>query len=226
MEKEIMLETVLQYLSEKRFASLRALLSDQQSADLAELFDEIDREKLIVLYRILPKELASEVFVEMSPEQAKLLIDSFSDFELRETLNELYTDDTVDLIEEMPFAVGYGQCDQVVLIKHTRHALSVVTRFGKDHVFFHDIADDGIGFRKQKVFGGDKPDQTARRVHNVSGINGFFINRNRADMVERLGNRHRLFQSDVFGGHNASDTVIGVLEKFVDLPPHGRRSHF
>ncbi len=102
MEKEIMLETVLQYLSEKRFASLRALLSDQQSADLAELFDEIDREKLIVLYRILPKELASEVFVEMSPEQAKLLIDSFSDFELRETLNELYTDDTVDLIEEMP----------------------------------------------------------------------------------------------------------------------------
>lgn len=102
MEKEIMLETVLDHLAEKRFAALRTLLSEQQSADLAELFDEIEREKLIVLYRLLPKELASEVFVEMSAERAKLLIDSFSDFELRETLNELYTDDTVDLIEEMP----------------------------------------------------------------------------------------------------------------------------
>lgn len=102
MEMSVMKETVLQHLNEKRFASLRALLTEQNPADLAELFDELGKEKLVVLYRILPKELASEVFVEMSAEQAKLLIDSFSDFELKETLNELYTDDTVDLIEEMP----------------------------------------------------------------------------------------------------------------------------
>ena len=89
-------------LDAHRFAAARELLVAEKPADIADLFDGIGKERLVLLYRILPKELAAEVFVEMSTEQAKLLIDSFSDFELRETLNEMYTDDTADLIEEMP----------------------------------------------------------------------------------------------------------------------------
>ena len=70
--------------------------------DIAEMFEEIPKNQFAILYRILPKELAADVFVELDPDFQKVLIEAFSDKELREVLDELYMDDTVDLIEEMP----------------------------------------------------------------------------------------------------------------------------
>ena len=66
---------------------------------------QLPEDRLPLLYRLLPKELAAEVFVEMEPEEQELLIKSFSDTELKEVLEELYVDDTVDIIEEMPASV-------------------------------------------------------------------------------------------------------------------------
>ena len=71
-------------------------------SDVAELFEEIADERLPRLFRLLPKELAAETFVEMQPEQQELLIRGFSDAELRAVVEELYVDDAVDLVEEMP----------------------------------------------------------------------------------------------------------------------------
>src|SRR5699024_3767785 len=71
-------------------------------SDLAALLNELDEKKLPLVFRLLSKELAAEAFVEMDPEQQELLIRGFSDTELREVLDELFVDDAVDIVEEMP----------------------------------------------------------------------------------------------------------------------------
>ena len=60
------------------------------------------QDKLPLLFRLLPKELAAETFVEMDPETQELLIQGFSDNELKDVVDELYVDDAVDIVEEMP----------------------------------------------------------------------------------------------------------------------------
>lgn len=71
-------------------------------ADIASVFDGLEESRLPLLFRLLPKELAAETFVEMEPDAQELLIRGFSDSELREVLDELYVDDAVDIVEEMP----------------------------------------------------------------------------------------------------------------------------
>ena len=95
-------EAVIKMMEEKQFSRLRELLSDFPAADLAELFLDIPDEKDPLLFRILPKEIAADVFVEMDTDAQERLLYSFSDHELGEVLSELYMDDTVDIIEEMP----------------------------------------------------------------------------------------------------------------------------
>ena len=81
------------------------MLSEMNEADIAAILAEIPEEKLPLVYRILPKELAAEVFVNMESDAQEILIRAFSDTELREVLDELYVDDAVDIIEEMPATV-------------------------------------------------------------------------------------------------------------------------
>lgn len=101
--KEISLvEQALVLLNEKKFAALRTLLEDQNPADINDIIDELSDEASVLLYRILPKELASEVFVEMDTDKQEFLINFFSDSQLKDVFDELYYDDTADIIEEMP----------------------------------------------------------------------------------------------------------------------------
>ena len=94
--------TLVVLLTEKKYATVRDILITMNPADIAWIFDEVEQERLPILFRLLPKELAAEAFVEMEPEAQELLIHSFSDNELREVLDELYVDDAVDIVEEMP----------------------------------------------------------------------------------------------------------------------------
>lgn len=100
-----MYEQVLALLEEKKYPELKAMLSEMNEADIAAIFADLPPEKLPLVYRILPKELAAEVFVNMESDAQELLIRAFSDNELREVLDELYVDDAVDIIEEMPATV-------------------------------------------------------------------------------------------------------------------------
>ena len=93
---------IVDYLEEKNFSQLKPLLSELEPADLAEIFSELEEKDVPILFRLLPKDLAAETFVEMNSSQQELLIKSFSDTELKLMLDELFVDDTVDLIEEMP----------------------------------------------------------------------------------------------------------------------------
>jgi magnesium transporter len=94
--------TLIKLLSEKKYYSLRDVLNTMNPADIAAIFDDMDQSQLPLLFRLLPKELAADTFVEMEPDAQELLIQGFSDSELKEVLDELYVDDAVDIVEEMP----------------------------------------------------------------------------------------------------------------------------
>jgi magnesium transporter len=87
---------------QKRYSDLRGLLLPMEAADIALLMEDLSEESMPLVFRLLPKELAAEVFVELDSDQQELLIRGFSNTELREVLDELYLDDMVDIVEEMP----------------------------------------------------------------------------------------------------------------------------
>ena len=99
---EIVQRAVLAMLEDKKYATLRDILATMNPSDVAGVFQDLEDKQIPVMFRLLPKELAAETFVEMEPEDQELLIRGFSDNELKEVLDELYVDDAADLVEEMP----------------------------------------------------------------------------------------------------------------------------
>ncbi len=99
---EIVEKALEKMFEEKKYAALRDILLVMNPSDIAELLGDLEEQRIAVLFRLLPKELAAESFVEMEPDVQELLIRSFSDNELKEIVDELYVDDAADLVEEMP----------------------------------------------------------------------------------------------------------------------------
>ena len=99
---EIMEKALLKMLEEKKYLPLREMLSTMNPSDVAGLFADLAEDRIPLAFRLLPKELAAETFVEMEPDAQELLIRSFSDNELKEIVDELYVDDAAALVEEMP----------------------------------------------------------------------------------------------------------------------------
>lgn len=95
------LDRLMELVQERKFRALREILTEMNEVDIAEFLDELDVEQEILVFRLLPKDLAAEVFSYLEEDQEKL-IGALSDRELREVLDELYLDDTVDLIEDLP----------------------------------------------------------------------------------------------------------------------------
>ena len=101
-----MFEEILELIAEKKYTRLRKLLVELNPADIAEIFEEAQLKDIPVIFRILQKELAAEVFAYLDSDMQQLLIEAFSDRELREVMDELFMDDTVDIIDEMPASVA------------------------------------------------------------------------------------------------------------------------
>lgn len=99
---EIVEKALAQMLDDKKYVALRDVLATMNPSDIAAVFAGFAEEKIPLLFRLLPKELAAETFVEMEPDAQELLIRGFSDNELKEVVDELYVDDAADLVEEMP----------------------------------------------------------------------------------------------------------------------------
>ncbi|MBE6958310.1 MAG: magnesium transporter [Ruminococcaceae bacterium] len=99
---EIMEKALLKMLEEKKYLPLREMLSTMNPSDVAGLFADLEEDRIPLAFRLLPKELAAETFVEMEPDAQELLIRSFSDNELKEIVDELFVDDAATLVEEMP----------------------------------------------------------------------------------------------------------------------------
>ena len=96
------IQHILTLLKQKQYSDIKQLLEDMNAADIALLLEDLPEEATPLLFRLLPKELAAETFVEMESDAQEMLIRGFSDTELKEVVDELYVDDAVDIIEEMP----------------------------------------------------------------------------------------------------------------------------
>lgn len=98
LEKEIK-----SLLENKKYHDLRKLLEEENEADLAEVFETINNnENVVLLFRLLPKDEAAEVFAYLPIDQQQTLIQSLSNTEVGQILNDLNSDDAVDMLEEMP----------------------------------------------------------------------------------------------------------------------------
>ena len=100
---EIEIEEIKELVENKKFNELKSKLTEMNSADISEILDELeDKESVIIVFRLLTKEKAGETFSHMESDIREKLINDLTDKELKNVLDELFMDDTVDLIEEMP----------------------------------------------------------------------------------------------------------------------------
>ena len=127
----VTIEATLSALIEgKKYATLRDILITMNPADVAAVFEDMDEAALPRLFRLLPKELAAETFVETEPEEQELLIRGFSDTELKEVVDELYVDDAADLVEEMPANIVKRILRQAD--PETRRMINEILRYPED----------------------------------------------------------------------------------------------
>ena len=100
MEKKMM---DIQALLERRdLHALRAALLEENEVDIAEFLEELPQDKIVVVFRALPKEMAAEVFSNLEPDTQQVIIQSATDQEVSAIVEELYVDDAVDMLEELP----------------------------------------------------------------------------------------------------------------------------
>ena len=123
-------ERIDELAKEKRYAELRDLFLPMEPADIALLLEEGKQEQMPLLYRLLPKETAAEVFVELEPESQEMLINGFSNTELTEVLDELYLDDAVDIVEEMPASVVIRILDKAT--PEMRKSINEILKYPED----------------------------------------------------------------------------------------------
>ena len=102
MEKKCNAEALQELLERRDYHALRAMLAEENEVDIAEAIARLSQEKAVVAFRTLPKELAAEVFSNLPPETQQTIIQSATDQELSAIVEELYVDDAVDMLEELP----------------------------------------------------------------------------------------------------------------------------
>ena len=124
------MEQIGELAHNKEYARLRDLFLPMEPADIALLLEESGPELMPLLYRLLPKETAAEVFVELEPESQEMLINGFSNTELKEVLDELYLDDAVDIVEEMPASVVIRILDKAT--PEMRKSINEILKYPED----------------------------------------------------------------------------------------------
>ena len=105
MELEEIIEEIEALYKNKELSKIKLILGDMNPADIASIIEEFPDSQRLLFFRLLPKEDSADTFVELDPDTQEALIHAFSDAELREVLDELYLDDAVDVIEEMPATI-------------------------------------------------------------------------------------------------------------------------
>lgn len=98
-------EFLTELLDSRQFRKLRETMADMNEVDIAEFIEELELEKKVLVYRMLPKELAADVFSFLEVEDQEHIINSITDYELGKIIEDLYVDDAVDMLEELPAIV-------------------------------------------------------------------------------------------------------------------------
>ena len=104
MEEEQMLtkEQILDMLDAGQYKELKEELGNMYPVDIAETLEDFEQKPLVMVFRLLAKEEAAETFTYMNSDMREVLIGALTDSELEEVMEEMYLDDTVDVLEEMP----------------------------------------------------------------------------------------------------------------------------
>ena len=102
METRALHEKIAELIENKNIKELKELLRSSNPIDIAEAIEGLDAKEILLTYRLLPKEAAADLFVAVDSEFQEILVKGFSDTELRTVMDEIYIDEAVDLVEEMP----------------------------------------------------------------------------------------------------------------------------
>ncbi|WP_242957697.1 magnesium transporter [Lachnoclostridium sp. An118] len=123
-------ERILQMLDERKFKELKEELEHMYPVDLAELMEDFNQKQLVMVFRLLAKEEAAETFTEMDSDMRETLIGGLTDSELEEVMEEMYLDDTVDVLEEMPANV----VDRLLMAtdEETRQQINQLLQYPED----------------------------------------------------------------------------------------------
>ena len=124
-------EEIVKLLEERKFSVLKPIIAAMNEADIAAVFEEVKTEDLPILFRILPKDLAADTFVELDSDTKEKLLKSLNDKEIKAVMDELFLDDTVDLVEEMPANVVKRL---LASDKETREYINEILKYPKDSV--------------------------------------------------------------------------------------------
>lgn len=143
MELEELKAEIEDLHTKRQFSAIKTILNQLNPADIAQLLEEFSNEERLLFFRLLGKEEAADTFVELEPDNQEALIHAFSDNELREVLDELYLDDTVDMIEEMPATVVKRILRNTDV--ETRASINTLLRLpGRQRRFYHDSGVCGL----------------------------------------------------------------------------------
>ena len=99
------IEGLLKLAADKKYRDLKSQLVEMNEVDIASFIEELDSEKTVVVFRMLSKELATEVFACLPVDKQQHIITSITDYELRNIIDDLYVDDAVDMVEELPASI-------------------------------------------------------------------------------------------------------------------------
>ena len=105
MEWEKMVERLTALLNAGKHSELRGALMMLNEVDIAHFMESLDKEKLLLCFRVLPKDISADVFAYMSAEQKQTLVESIGDNEIRSLIDDMFLDDAVDFLEELPAGV-------------------------------------------------------------------------------------------------------------------------
>lgn len=130
LDFDLFCSALARLVEQRAFGRLKPLLSTLHATDLAKLFECINATEIPLLFRVLPKDLAAETFVEMDGDLKELLITRLNDKELRAVMDELFLDDTVDVIEELPASVVKRMLAQSD--SETRAYINEILKYPKD----------------------------------------------------------------------------------------------
>ncbi len=122
---------IIELVDGKHFSEIKSEFEKMMPADIAEVLDEVDDERtLLYLFRLLPKELASDTFIEMDSDRMEELLTAFSDSELTFLIEDMYLDDAVDVVEEMPASIANRLLQRASA--STRKAINALLKYPAD----------------------------------------------------------------------------------------------
>ena len=132
IEKKVerIVDNIDELVAQKKFGEIKKQINDLEPFDIAEVLEELNSAELPIVFRLLSKDNAADTFVEMSSDNQETLINAFSDAELKAVFDDMFVDDTVDVIEEMPASVVKRIINQADL--ETRQRINEILQYPED----------------------------------------------------------------------------------------------